>query len=650
MEVWTLQQITDVAFRHQLEQNPNALDGRVELQLTDGVIRVSKRQAFVNLFWWQILTEFGRPICKKHFIKNGVCTADALNGKWNAYYDEIMELSSHNAKRLKSIIWSVLQDMYRFAYSSVADHIASLDITDMAKVTHDPKISNIVKTKYKMVDDKGDIKAGYSTKDVENIISENSKQIMELLGTPGALCNERLLPFQRCGQLNRYQVPQTIYSYGIRTDINDSIITKLVLGNALDGLNNIHEFAIESLAAKKSAVYNHTAVSQSQYFGRRMHLVTSSLVRIYDGDCGSTQTVDFLVTTERKHNLIGKNIVDDNGKLVTLTADNVSDYVGKVVHMRSPMTCRYRRGICETCGGKIYNNINRKTNLGILAALHVIENVTQKILSAKHLVKTSSILYVLPPKLKDHIFSMANTSEIRWTGEFLRRNKGFTEGYWELGIPYSGFSNFNDVNLIRDEGVDERNISYIKTIYIRNGEHVEEFNMKNDKITPSLSMPMLRHIRNNYDKLVKEQGCIWIPLKGTESIPIMITTVINDNMLEYVKLVDTMFRTDVCKFRTNADALQDVSNLIYSKVDVNIAHIETVLKAFQITSPNDYRIPCVTDTNDVHFAVEKDILRYRHVGSMLAYEGLGKYLSSPDTYTVKKQKSVLDLMVGYTQE
>ena len=27
------------------------------------------------------------------------------------------------------------------------------------------------------------------------------------------------------------------------------------------------------------------------------------------------------------------------------------------------MTCRYRKGVCSTCGGRIYNNINRNNQI-----------------------------------------------------------------------------------------------------------------------------------------------------------------------------------------------------------------------------------------------------------------------------------------------
>ena len=81
MEVWTLAQIVDPEFKRQLSMDVEHIQGKVELQLADGSIRVSKRQAFLNLFWWRILTTFNIPIRKDHFIKAGICTPDQLNSE-----------------------------------------------------------------------------------------------------------------------------------------------------------------------------------------------------------------------------------------------------------------------------------------------------------------------------------------------------------------------------------------------------------------------------------------------------------------------------------------------------------------------------------------------------------------------------------------
>lgn len=652
MEVWTLDQIANPEFRKMLSQDIDNITGLVDLQLSDGTIRVSKRQAFMNLFWWPIITTFNIPLRKDHFIKNIAYSADALYSEWNRYYDEIMDNIPHSAKLLKATIWNVLQDMYYFGCISLAEYVASLDIIDMSQITTEPVMADIIDTKYSFVDDDGNLKPVYSTRDVETIIDGHTKEIIKLLSTKGALKNQRLLPFQRTEQLNKHQVPQTIYCFGVRTDINDAIVKKVVIGSALSGIRDIEEYAVESLSAKKSQFYNKCAVKMSQYYNRTMQLSCAAVCQLYEGDCGSTQTVAFRLTKEKKKNTIGKYIVD-GGKLVCLTKDNIDNYVGKVVQLRSPLTCRYRNGVCEVCGGRLYSSLNYKLTLGIIAAMHVDESVTQKILSAKHLVKTMSIIYHLPDIVRGKIFVDKNTSEIWWSQDFIGKS-GKIDDDMMLGIPYDCFRNFTDVKLIRKNSVREASMSSITDLIIRKGDKVlAEIDMRDytlakpEKNIPALSLSMLMHVRDNFDKLVHSDGCIWIPMRGTEYMPILVTKIINDNMLEFVKGVESFFKSGVSKYRTNSTALEAATDIIYTHVDVNIAHIETVLKAFQITSPTDYRIPCVEDTNDVHFSGMADIFTYRTVGGKLSHENLKKYVTSQSTYLRKRQKSVLDFMIGY---
>lgn len=326
------------------------------------------------------------------------------------YYDEIM-VNPHNAKRFKNALWKTLTNLYYFGYSDLYAYVPTLDIVDMAEVTHDKPMKDLIDTKYQ-------IKSSWSTDMVEQFIEKHRKQIMNMLGTKGALKNESLLPYQRTGQLSPFQVPQTMYCYGVRTDINDNIVRKIVLGSALDGLNDIYEYAVESLSARKSQFMNKNSVRNSQYFGRRMHLIAATLKQVYTGDCGTTKTVTYHIsdgTDGHKRNfnaVLGKFIID-NGQLVALTRKNIAQYANRDVKMRSPLCCRYRNGICEVCGGLVYNNVNRKANIGILAAIHIVEPVTQKILSAKHLIRTSTIRFILND-ISGKILTPANTSELKW--------------------------------------------------------------------------------------------------------------------------------------------------------------------------------------------------------------------------------------------
>jgi hypothetical protein len=637
METWTLSQIQDPNLLQSLKSDISGVTGLVDLELSDGKIRVSKRQAFMNLFWWPILSNFNIPLRKDHFIKYKPFDADSLTAEWNRYYDEIM-VDSHNAKKLKQVLWNVISNMYIFGFEELIPYAATLDAIDLAEIANDKPMKDIIDTKDK-------INEMWSTAQVEKYINVHNEEIMKLLGERGGLKNDALLSYQRIGQLSAFQVPQTLYCFGIRTDINDNIVKKPVKGNVVDGLRDAVEFAVESLSAKKSKYYNRNSVANSQYFNRQMQLVSISLEHVYDGDCGTTQTVSFNITETNYKQCVGKYIVED-GKLVLLNKSNLKNYIGKEVHLRSPLTCKYRKGVCEVCGGRIYSNINRKLNVGYLSAIHLVSPVTQKILSAKHLIRTSSIIYELQREA-ERLMMMVNTSEIHWYGDWIRNLDKV-----ELGVPVECFWGFRDVQLLRTDGntkkVNERRISQIERIYLRNTStgKLSEFNMRYGELIPSFDIQMLLHIRDNFSKIYLKDGVYWIPLAGTERLAIFSTPVINDNMRDFVDSVAKFFKSNVAKYGTNEDALSALADLVYGKVSINITHLETVLKAFQITSKVDYRIPYVEDTNDVMFATLAKILTERHVGTKLAYQQLKDYVSDPRSYLVLKQRCQMDVDIG----
>lgn len=642
-ETWTLSQITDGNFLGELKSHTEDISGLVILELADGKIEVSKRQALLNLQWWPILTKFNIPICKRHFLKRTPLNKGTLISFLDNYYEEIISTNPTAGSILKQELWNMMNAMYGWCFDYLLPYISSIDIEDMAVIMNEPVMK-------KEIDSKWGIKEYMSTAEVEAYIEHHRKNIMKLLGTPGALDRDTLLPYQSISMLNKFQVPQTMYAFGVRTDVNDNIVRKPVIGSAIDGLRDIHEFAVEALSAKKSMFYNKNSVSDSQYFGRKQHLLASSVQHLYYGDCGSTQLVPFYIKADdpehgvvtNANNVIGKNIVEE-GKLVTLTKKNVGKYMNQTVYMRSPMTCRYKDGVCEVCGGRILANLSRNINIGIMSAIHTIEPVTQKILSAKHLIKTKSITYQIPAEAKG-IIEQVNTNEIKWDPKIQPYLKEM-----QIGIPTECFRGFHDVLLLKAKSfINESKLSHIDKFYLKRGDKVSTYVLYQEKLTPFLSDAFLMRIRDIYEHVEIKDEVIWIPLINTEGLSIFKTIVTNDNMNEYVKSVQAFLSDPITKCTSCEQALREFSDIIYSKVEANVVHLEVLLKSYEITSDTDPRIPVVEDEQNVKFGSIASVLRDRHVGVRLGFEKIPAYISSPSTYVVPRQKNPFDLMIGYT--
>lgn len=632
--IWNLAQMTDPAFLDALIPQACDLQGTVILEMSDGRIRVSIRQAMLNLFWFPILTAFNIPLRKDHFVKYKPLNKGALADEWSRYYEEIMNQDQHNAKRLKQVMWTCMGKLYKFCCTNLLPYVASMDIVDMAEVMTDPPMKAILDTKEK-------IKPEWGTDKIEKFIDVHNKELMKLMGDPKALQNDVLYPYQSVGQLNKMQVPQMLYAFGVRTDVNDNIIGLPVIGSALDGLRDVKEYAVESLSAKKAMFYNKVAVRKSQYFGRKQHLLTSSIEHIYHGDCGTTKTISFLITEKNCDNLMGKYIYD-HGKLVCLDKNNVRNYLNQVVPMRSALTCRYRRGVCEICGGKILRNVNRKLLLGTLSSIHTIEQITQKILSAKHLIKTLSLIYEVPPQ-STKILMRTNPTEVRWQNSFMPQLK-----YMQMGIPTSDFKKVHDVLRLRSGvAISEHKFGGIGHIVLKNPKgEIQHYNLVDGEQRPFFSSEMLLFMRDQYDQMTFDSDYIWLPLAGSERKLVFKTTVINDNVLQFVADTESFLGSKLKDFNDADLALKEFSDMVYDKVQTSIMHIEIMLKAYLITSATDYRIPVVEDPHNVMFSDTHKILMERNVGVECGFQFLEKYVKEPSTYLRAKVDNPYDIMIG----
>lgn len=89
-----------------------------------------------------------------------------------------------------------------------------------------------------------------------------------------------------------------------------------------------------------------------------------------DSDCGSKGYLTKKITQNNLKDNLYRFIVDSNGKLVELTMENSSQFIGKDVKMRSPMYCigyGKEKHLCNKCAGNFYYKLG-KSNIGLASA------------------------------------------------------------------------------------------------------------------------------------------------------------------------------------------------------------------------------------------------------------------------------------------
>ena len=73
-------------------------------------------------------------------------------------------------------------------------------------------------------------------------------------------------------------------------------------------------------------------------------------------DCGTKGYQELVIPPSMKSKFLYRYIIDGD-KLVLLTKENIDNYVGKKIKLRSIMYCGADSGVCMTCAGKQYEQI-----------------------------------------------------------------------------------------------------------------------------------------------------------------------------------------------------------------------------------------------------------------------------------------------------
>lgn len=137
----------------------------------------------------------------------------------------------------------------------------------------------------------------------------------------------------------------------------------ILKSNYIDGID-INEYSKFSNLTLIGGYSRGVATQTSGYQRKKIDNAVQSVVLDEAGtDCGTKYTLDIEILPDFTKLFTNRYIVED-GKLILLTKENITKYVGKVVHMRSPMFCK-SQNICNKCAGELFYKMGVK-NAGLL--------------------------------------------------------------------------------------------------------------------------------------------------------------------------------------------------------------------------------------------------------------------------------------------
>jgi len=204
------------------------------------------------------------------------------------------------------------------------------------------------------------------------------------------------------------QYKEYAVNIGPKPDGRQGIFPAIIDGSFINGgLRTISDYFIESSAGRIAQILSKNNVGDSGHFAR--------LLGINNSDTILHKDPNYICNTRNYETVIIRNItmlnkfkhryykLSENGVERKIVPEDDKDLIGRVIYLRSPITCASKsrgEGICYRCYGDLAYT-NRDINAGKIAAEELSSILTQILLSAKHLLEAAVEEIKWPSKFRD---------------------------------------------------------------------------------------------------------------------------------------------------------------------------------------------------------------------------------------------------------
>ena len=243
---------------------------------------------------------------------------------------------------------------------------------------------------------------------------------------------------------NISQIRQMAGMRGLMTDPSGRIIDFPIKSSFREGLS-VLEYFISTHGARKGLADTALRTSDSGYLTRRLIDVAQDVITLEE-DCGTTDGIWISEPKEREllpslaERIIGRLaaskvvnpktgeiIVDRNEEIDEQKANEIIAAGITKVHVRSPLSCQSRHGVCQRCYGRDLARghlVDLNTAVGIIAAQSIGEPGTQLTLRTFHtggvvglditsgLPRVEELFEARPPKAQAIISEIDGVAEV----------------------------------------------------------------------------------------------------------------------------------------------------------------------------------------------------------------------------------------------
>lgn len=615
--------------------------GRFSLRFDNGEIiqTTGKETLYSRILWLPLVHYPDTPILPTHHLtvvaKGGLPTSSThrkiLSNIAKSIRDAYNLNTPQSMKIMRKLIFKAMNDLYNESTSRISEYVTSIDIEDFIEVMENKEIYNSYKELKEI---------SKHTRVTQRNIDNHYRVILNILKKEKTLDHNALAFTARVGLANNNQILQMVGPRGFLTDVDSIIFQTPILRGYIEGLKTLYESGIESRSAAKSLYFSEDPLKDSEYFARRLQILTMVVKNVHYGDCGSTSYMPWTVKGKRYNEkgeiiykgdlpmLVGKKYMDEDGILKTI---KISDehLIGKIIRMRTTVGgCKHPdpHGVCSTCFGDMYYNLPEKANLGHACSSTATRDITQLTLSVKHYDGSSDIEPLMLGGLNSQFFIVGNDFNSYYLREDMQKLK------LKMIIPISNAESLMELTSISDiENISINRVTEINEIAMqfedKEGLSTINLNVAYSGRKGILSRDFLKYIFNGRIETDGGKNFIFNLDEWDCSKPIIVLPYKHYNMADHGKEVAQVIEKTIKEIAekgqrvTPQETLETLFDLMNSRLEMNISLLEIIVYSNMVVSlaNNDYRLPKSNTTGEMNAAPRT--IRNRSLGGMYAYEG-----------------------------
>jgi hypothetical protein len=589
--------------------------------LSDGKVEMNLGRALINLIVLRPIVDMGdiassmnllptevpfsQDILASHF--NKILVRYEGEGKWEALNDSIAEcqtrlaaLSGHaNVAAGNTVsVWSVIQAMEK---NQALNDLVHLSIPD-----------------------------GMTFDEIEFFLEKEKMQELVSILKEEETC---LRPYILSNTgINVKQMFQVICNIGLKPDLAGNVIGHAINTNFLRGLRDSKDYYVLSTGARKAQITNASDVKDSGYMTRKISLLVADVdLDASLDDCGTPHYMNIKIENQKTLlRLTGRRWLSEDGNLYSIS--ETDDLIGSELMIRSPITCCAEK-VCATCYGEAMALLNNDVHAGLFAMTVITSQLTQMLLSSKHLLQTRSRKVDWPVEMGDS----------RWTS--IDRN---------MVVPNVFSQDFIVI------GQDDLNESESGTSTLSTYRIKDKKTGKETQITSPVELRLSDSTERLVEELRNQSGESVIPLKAwgkvkkrsdedmdnEEQICAFYFVAENRELSASLKGIKELIET---REHMGLSDIHDIHNrmlglLNESGIHIQSVHMEMILRAMTRDAHDQMRRPDFSEPDFPEYIVLRvadAIMNSPSVTPGLAFERIAAQLRDPSTFR-KNGESVLD--------